>query len=194
MSKQIRQVSPVDPMHMVHFYDDDEPFLDQWRDFASVALSGGSSAFVILSQEHNARFSQKLSACGVDTCAATREGRYQVFDAEEVLSAFYRNGIFDECAFYRTVEPVLQRAIAASHEGVLAMAEMVNLLVARGEISAAIELEQFWNRLTERYSFTLRCGYSIEGFSHAERGLWVPDICSLHTHAFFGNSHSNQTT
>ena len=194
MPKQIPQVCPADPTHIVHFYDDDEAFLDQWCDFAGTALSCGSSVIVIMTQEHNARLFEKLSACGVDTPTVARQGRLQLFDAQEVLSVFYQKGSFDEDAFYRSADPVLQRAITASRDGVLAMGEMVNLLIARGKVTAAVELEQLWNRLTERYCFTLRCGYSLEAFSHGERGLWVPEVCSLHTQAFFQNPPLNQNS
>ena len=52
-----------------------------------------------------------------------------------------------------------------------AFGEMVDLLCERGNPSAAAALEELWNRLARRRSFSLLCGYRIDVFDRGRTGL-----------------------
>lgn len=45
--------------------------------------------------------------------------------------------------------------------------EMVNLLWEKGNLSAALRLEQLWNELGKTHSFALHCSYAMDIFDPA---------------------------
>jgi PAS domain S-box-containing protein len=59
---------------------------------------------------------------------------------------------------------------------------MVALLWGDGHCEAAIRLEQIWNRLARRYSFTLRCAYPMTCFGSSDHDEFFSRICAEHTH------------
>jgi hypothetical protein len=63
---------------------------------------------------------------------------------------------------------------------VRAYGEMVDVLWKRGRSEAAIKVEILWNKLADKYSFALLCGYAMGNFYKQPKQL--EDICALHTH------------
>jgi hypothetical protein len=62
---------------------------------------------------------------------------------------------------------------------VRAYGEMVDILWREGKIDAAIELEQLWNELASKYSFTLLCTYSVDSLLKGDcKGVDL--ICGTH--------------
>jgi hypothetical protein len=60
---------------------------------------------------------------------------------------------------------------------------MVDLLWKEGNTEGAIQLEQLWNDLADRYSYSLLCGYSVENFFMAGGVEGFRRVCTQHTHA-----------
>ncbi len=60
--------------------------------------------------------------------------------------------------------------------------EMVGVLWSAGKYSAAIQLEEFWNRLLHGGGFTLYCSYPIDIFSRAFQVTGVESVFCDHTH------------
>ena len=60
--------------------------------------------------------------------------------------------------------------------------EMVDLLVAEGDVRGAHDLEELWNELGEREPFTLLCGYSTVHFGDPRSGGALRQVCQLHSH------------
>ena len=58
--------------------------------------------------------------------------------------------------------------------------EMVALLLQRGEIQAALQLEGLWNGISARFSFDLLCGYRISSFDHPAHRDFFHHICTEH--------------
>jgi len=59
---------------------------------------------------------------------------------------------------------------------------MVELLAEEGNFSAARHLEELWNELAARYSFTLLCGYSAAHFATPTAREALAGICDAHAH------------
>jgi hypothetical protein len=57
--------------------------------------------------------------------------------------------------------------------------EMVALLCEADNAAGAIALEELWNELADRYSFSLFCAYPIELFGAGSVGT-VFSICEQH--------------
>jgi PAS domain S-box-containing protein len=72
----------------------------------------------------------------------------------------------DEILFHATIEPALAQAesgLRRKSHPIVAFGEMVALLWAAGKCDAAIRLEQMWNELAHKHSFSLRCAYPMGG-------------------------------
>ena len=59
---------------------------------------------------------------------------------------------------------------------------MVDLLCERGNPAGAARLEELWNRLARRRSFSLLCGYRIDVFDRDAQISVLPEICRSHSH------------
>ena len=56
------------------------------------------------------------------------------------------------------------------------------MLWTRGQFTAAVRLEQFWNRLLSRSSASLFCGYPIDIFSPGFQAGAVDAVLCAHSH------------
>ncbi len=122
--------------HVVQFYTEDGPFLDELSRSVGAALGAGDSAVVIATRAHLEGLTRRLRACGLDTAKMIEAGRYVPLDARETLSEFMLEGWPDPARFREVVGPVIERAKLAA-EGdiphVFAFGEMVALLWAEGK-------------------------------------------------------------
>jgi PAS domain S-box-containing protein len=58
---------------------------------------------------------------------------------------------------------------------------MVAILWAEGKTGSAIELENLWNQLATKHTFTLRCAYPMKAFNREEYKEQFLKICAQHT-------------
>jgi len=84
----------------------------------------------------------------------------------------------DEKLFLEAVIPILKQA-QQNNRKVRAFGEMVTVLWAQGLEAAAIELENFWNKLQQIENFSLFCSYPKSGFKNGED--CIARVCSIHT-------------
>jgi len=82
--------------------------------------------------------------------------------------------------FETVVGDVIARA-AGGHPRVHAFGEMVALLWADGKREATIRLEELWNALADRRSFSLLCGYPIAAFGGEGDGTLFLRVCGEHS-------------
>jgi PAS domain S-box-containing protein len=170
--------------HVVQFYSEDQSLIDGLCRLVGTALGAGDSAIVIATKAHQEALTHKLKARGLDTQAASRQGRYHSLDAAETLSKFIVDGAPDAALFNEHIGGLIVRARAASEGGnsrVVAFGEMVSILWAQRKPEAAIQLEQLWNDLAKTQSFSLRCAYPIGNFAHEEDHEPFLKICAEHS-------------
>jgi DcmR-like sensory protein len=89
----------------------------------------------------------------------------------------------DAGRFNQIVEPLLDRA-ASRGRRVVVFGSMVDVLCGKGQIDAAIRLEELWNEVARRRAFSLACGYRMSRFSNARHAAPFVRICSQHSHVF----------
>jgi hypothetical protein len=71
------------------------------------------------------------------------------------------------------------------HSEIAIFGEMVALLAAQGKIDAALQLEQLWNDLAMKHSFSLRCAYPIANFSGDKNTQPLIRVCAEHSAVLF---------
>jgi KaiC/GvpD/RAD55 family RecA-like ATPase len=130
----------------VSFYDGAERLTELVIPFLVAAVRDGDTVIVIATESHRALLTAALDAAGVDVHAARCANQVRLFDAAEMLSRFMVGAVVDRRAFMDSVGQCVREARAEGRP-VRAFGEMVPLLWAEGNRSAAIEVETMWSRL-----------------------------------------------
>jgi PAS domain S-box-containing protein len=169
--------------HFVQFYRDDRLLLDEVADFIDGALRAGDVGVVIASAGRQADLQQRLQAGRLAVGASLwYPGELVFLDASTMLDAFMVEGWPDEQRFADTIGALIERVSNRGTRGVRAFGEMVAILCAQGNHAAAIRLEELWNKLGHRQSFSLFCAYPLDLFTRPEYGKAFEHVCHGHTH------------
>ncbi len=176
MSAGIAPLWCDDVGHVVQFYGDDAELVDAVGRYLRPALDAGGVAVVVATPAHALAFEQGLGAAGTDVAAARAAGTLLVLDAAETVRRFLIDGRPDPAAFDSVIGALIGR-LAAGPGPVRVYGEMVALLWAEGQVTAALQLEQLWNELGRRLPFSLFCGYP----DHAVAPAVLHEIGGLHS-------------
>jgi hypothetical protein len=124
-----------------------------------------------------------LERLGSEVELAVQTRQLVFLDAQETLSRFMRAGQPDWKLFEDTVGHVMRQVRpGGDNAGLRAYGEMVGILWKARQFSAAIRLEQFWNKLLAHSSFSLFCGYAIDVFGKDFQISSLDAILCTHTH------------
>ncbi len=181
---QRRPDSPLQGEHVVYFYQESDSLLEALCNFVGPALGAGHAAVIIATKVHREGLQHRLTVRGLDTQKASKQGRYVALDAPEILSKILVKGMPDGARFFEVVGGTIGRTRAllkrASPE-IVAFGEMVSLLWTEGKIDAAIRLEQLWNELAKKHSFSLRCAYPVASFYGEKNTQPLMRVCAEHS-------------
>jgi hypothetical protein len=165
--------------HVVQFYGHDEDLADSVADYLLGALRSGGVAVIIATAEHQRAFEARLAELGPDLPAAAASGAYLAVDARETVSQFMKADRPDTADFDRVIGGMIARA-CESGRPVRAYGEMVALLWDDGLVNAAVQLEEMWNSLSRRYSFSLFCSYPAQAVTKDGHVDAFAEVCRLH--------------
>jgi hypothetical protein len=101
-------------------------------------------------------------------------------DAAQTLDKFMRRETPSPIAFDEVVGTIVQRM--SNGKRVWIYGEMVDVLVAQGNYRGAQQLEELWNLLGQRESFSLFCGYASGHFGDPRTAAALRAICDAHHH------------
>jgi hypothetical protein len=175
--------------HFVQFYETDTFLLDSLVGFIGTGLERGDAGIVVATEEHREALEERLKASGVDVAAARASGQFVSLDAGETLSKFMVDGSPDANLFAETVSAIITRA-AEGRQSVRIYGEMVALLWAEGKQAEAIRLEEFWNELHRTHSFSLLCGYPMNGFCGESLSEPLHNVCAAHSRVIPAESYT----
>jgi hypothetical protein len=168
--------------HIVQFYGHEEELVGRVTGYLLEALNDGGAAIVIATQEHRRAFEARLAEAGTDVAAAAGRGAYLALDASQALDAFMTGDRLDGEAFEAVIGGLIDRAGRgdATARPVSAYGEMVALLWDAGLVSAAVQLEQMWDDLGRRRSFSLLCGYRADSVIRDGHLDAFAAVCRMH--------------
>jgi KaiC/GvpD/RAD55 family RecA-like ATPase len=133
---------PVEPNHIVQFYEDEGFLYDAVARFLGAGLNAGEPLVVIATEPHRQGFSQRLKSNGFDVEGVCATGQLTWLDAAETLSQFMVGSMPDWELFEALMNRVLEKSAAGGPpRRVRAYGEMVELLWRGGNPHAAICLE-----------------------------------------------------
>jgi excisionase family DNA binding protein len=174
--------------HFVQFYESDAFLVGSVADFIGAALRAGDAGIVVATSAHRVSIEECLWAQGLDLAAAQARSRYVPLDAIETLAQFMVDGMPDPDRFTQVIGRVIARVAGFRH--VRAFGEMVALLAVEGNVTAAIRLEELWNDLQQRHSFSLFCAYPMHRLGGEEVAELLGDVCAQHSRVIPGESYT----
>lgn len=166
--------------HAVLFYRDDDELADRVSRYLAAGLSSGSAAIVLATTAHRTAITGRLAELGTDVARCQQHEDLVVLDAGEVLDRFLIGGRVDPADFEQQVGGLVRHAAAADRP-VRIFGEMVALLWAAGQVSAAVELEILWNELRAFVPFSLLCGYPARYSAGQQHADALDEMRRLHT-------------
>ena len=178
--------------HFVQFCETDEFLVKSVSKFLSAGLIEGDTCVVLATQPHRQGFEEHLKAEGLAVTVARARGKYIALDAATTLPQIMVDGSIDPARFYEVIGNIIKQAAKGSRN-VRVFGELVALLWAEGNRAAAIHLEDLWNDLSRRYSFSLYCAYPMKGFDGEAYGSEFAEICRQHARVIPGESYVTLT-
>jgi hypothetical protein len=180
--------------HFLQLYQrsDDRSLVRNVSLYVSEGLKRGEGVLVIATAAHREDFSRELGRLGTDTASAIRENRLVYIDAQETMSRFMVAGQPDWDKFDVAVGGALRELRPkGEHHRLRAYGEMVGLLWNARQFAAATRLEQLWNKLLARSSFSLYCAYPVDVFDKTFHPSALDGVLCTHTHLVPSESHGH---
>ena len=175
--------SSAPAIHSVQFYDTHEALIDRLCGVVCSGLLNGNSVLIVATKDHREQLVNALQRLEVNVRPYTKEGRFAMCDAEELLSKFMVNGLPDPDLFVSSVSKrvrKLKETACDKDQGVVVFGEMVSVLWDEGNKFGALALERLWNGLLNETAFHLHCAYPRSLFSQDEAGIL--NVCESHSH------------
>ena len=168
--------------HLVQLYTSDTALASTVARFIEHGLADGEGIVAIPTAAHWTQTAERLAAAGVDVTAARARAQLAVCDAHETLGRFMADGMPDRAAMRATIVAALESVRSAGYARIRAFGEMVDILNRRGNLAAAIRLEELWNELLNDERIALLCAYEVDPFDREEYRSTLPSIGHTHSH------------
>lgn len=166
--------------HHLQLFDSSRSLAETVSAFLLDGFGRGEPLLIVATPPHVELLTRKLESAGLNVRAAERANRIVMLDAAQTLAKFMRQDSPNPAAFDEVVGTLVARL--AGNKRVCIYGEMVDLLAARGNYKGAVQLEDLWNALGRRESFTLFCGYASGHFGNPRAAHVLSDICAAHSH------------
>ncbi len=172
--------APARAAHSVQLFDSDESLAESVADYFADGLIRRDRMLAVIDGERWNSVAMQLSARGLPIEEALRFGHLVVCDSLQVLNRLMRRNRPDPGLFAATVGTLVE-GLAAFGKPLRIYSETVDILAARGDYTAAAELEDLWNGLGRRQTLTLFCGYSSAHFGDPRNAGALRRICASHS-------------
>jgi hypothetical protein len=169
------------PGHDVQFYDSEAFLATTVAAFLGDGFRAGQPAIVIATEAHRREFDEQLTLAGIDLDEVRVDGSFVVLDARQTLDCFMEGKTPNRELFEATVGHIFETVLRDRRYLVVrAYGEMVDLLWKDGNVEGALALEDLWNEIAAKYSFSLLCAYSMGNFVKEAHTEGFRRICHQH--------------
>lgn len=166
--------------HHVQLFDSSKSLAETVSAFLMAGFERGEPLLIVATPEHRQLLARRLGESGLNIREAVTANRLVMLDAVQTLDKFMRQDVPSAIAFDEVVGSLVARLSNGTR--VCIYGEIVDVLAARGNYKAAHQLEELWNVLGRRESFTLFCGYASGHFGNPKTATTLADICASHGH------------
>ena len=176
--------APAAPLsgHEVQFYESPQ-FLHRTLADRIVGPLGRGEPFVLITTPETYRgvLERLASLHGVRCNDGDRRVRF--VDVDVALGGFMRGDRLDPVRAGQVLSSIVHTAREeAGHEPVWVYGDMADRLVQRGNIDAAIQLEQLGTATVADFPVSIICGYAIHHFDDDLDAARFRAVCQQHTH------------
>lgn len=178
--------------HTVQFYESEVFLSESVCHFITKGLALGEAVIIIATGDHHHAFKMELAKQGCQFTLPVNSGQLIFLDAHEVLSRITIGGVPNPLLFQAVVGRLIGKTLE-SFTRIRAYGEMVDILRTDGNLKGMIQLEQQWNELSKSRSFSLLCGYQMEGFSENGHSNAFQAVCEAHSHILPSESYIGLT-
>ena len=165
--------------HHLQLFDSSKSLAETVAAFLMAGFQRGEPLLVVATPQHRELLTRKLEEAGLNIREAMLANRLVMLDASQTLEKFMRQDVPNAVAFDEEVGTLVARLSIDTR--VCIYGEMVDVLASRGKYKAAHQLEELWNVLGKRESYTLFCGYASGHFGDPKTAKWLSDICEAHS-------------
>jgi DNA-binding NarL/FixJ family response regulator len=175
------QVSPRH--HEMLIYSEETVLLETFTRFIAAALRADKPVITASTQSHLDGLLQSLDAEGLDVDSAIERGFFIPLNAGEKLSALMVDDLPDRLRCMNAMSSLMETARSAKgkHSRVALCGECTPLLLAQGNVVAAIRLERLCNDLVGIHQLDILCAYPSSSFHGGKDGRAFKTICAEHS-------------
>jgi hypothetical protein len=166
--------------HLVQLFDDSDSRAAAVSRFVADGLRQGDSLLIVITKENWNEVVRRLRSIGAAWEKAMESGQLTIRDAAAAMASFMRDGRPDRDVFNQTVATLVSQ-LNSRDRHLRIYGEMVDLLATEGDYRSAQQLEELWNELGRRESFTLFCGYAAVNFGDPGTAEALRQICRAHS-------------
>lgn len=173
---------PVVPSseHHLQLFDSSKSLAETVAVFLMAGFARGENVLVVATPEHRELLSRRFEESGLNIIEAIAANRLVMLDAAQTLDKFMRQDTPSPVAFEEIIGTLVRTM--SNGQRVCIYGEMVDVLAAQGKYKAAHQLEELWNVLGRRESYTLFCGYASGHFGDPKTAKALAAICASHSH------------
>jgi len=164
--------------HHVQLFDSSKSLADTVSAFLMAAFTRGEPLLVVATPPHLNLLSRRFEDAGLKVHEAIAANRLVMLDAAQTLDKFMRHDMPSPIAFDEVVGSLVARL--GDGRRVCIYGEMVDVLAAQGRYKAAYQVEELWNLLGYRQTFTLFCGYASGHFGDPKTAKLLGAVCAAH--------------
>ena len=164
--------------HIVQLFDAPRSLADAVSQFLIEGRSRGNQQLVLARASHWKLIEGYLERRGFPVGDPSQP--LTVIDARKLRARVMRRGMLDPKRLHETLGEMIEQ-LAAEPGGLRVYGELVELFAEEGSFEQAAELEDYWNHLRGRFTFTLLCGYSAAHFADPGHAHHLREICARHT-------------
>ena len=161
--------------HSVFFYQREVFLINHLVQLVKEGLDRGEPLLFVTTTDHRIILHRRLLN---ESVLAPFKGVYLAMDATDTLSRFMVDDWPDQHLFMKEIGDMIR--LIAQGTRIRIYGEMVSVLWARGQYTAAIQLEKLWNKLATQYDFALLCAYRSSDFEGPEKVSLRRDVCACH--------------
>jgi signal transduction histidine kinase len=173
---------PSEKSHIVQIYSDKNDLAETVSYFTAQGLNNNEAVLLVCRSEHHDLFTQQIQKKYIDTEDLAMAGQLVIISAETAKTSIISDNKPVYEYFERSIGKIVQ-AMVKKYKKLRIYGEIVDILAEEGNMMAAVELENYWNRLLKKHDFCLFCAYHQKNVKNSpEREFHISTLCTQHTH------------
>jgi signal transduction histidine kinase len=176
-----RSVPEDSRFHLVQFYEDLEFLTQAVGQFVIAGLMHGDAVIVIARRSHIESFQNELMRQNISYRKGVLSQQLIFLDADQILSRVMHDCVLNEDLFTREIQKIFKNALRL-HPRIRIYGEIVDILRCEKNFDGVIQLEEFWNKLSQFFPLSVLCSYWIKGFNCQTLNHVFDQVCRNHTH------------